>query len=84
MNYRTTFALVAAMFVSVCSGQGLQCDSVLVTVNTTDPNDLVFSNFPAGQESPFSPYDPGSFGAWYDIAGGIVRVIRPGSVTEGR
>ena len=84
MNFCYIFVLFIGVLVPYCVGQGLQCNVLYVTVNQSDPNDLVFENFPTGQESPFEPYEPGSFGAWYEIAGGIIRVVRPGSVTESK
>ena len=62
----------------------LQCPVFsLVNVSAENQDDLVFAPFPSDTEPPDNDYDPGALGPWYDIASGIVNVIRPGSVTEG-
>ena len=55
----------------------------LVNVSSDNIDDLVFGAFSPDTEPPDNSYNPGAAGPWYDIASGIINVVRPGSITEG-
>lgn len=56
----------------------IQCPSAFVTILSNGTAD--FDGLPAGAEDVDPVYDPGAIGGWYNLAGGFVDVVRPGSL----
>lgn len=83
MNSLFLTGLTVLLCVTVsCYGQ-LTCPSYSLVNVTDDVNILIFSEFPTDTPAGDVTYRPGALGPWYDIASGIINVIRPGSLTQG-
>lgn len=78
--------LVTCVYMLSCQGQSsFQCPSYqLVNVSRNDSNLLLFSEFPSDSPPQDVSYNPGALGAWYEISSGIINIVQPGSLTQGK
>ena len=79
------WCFVCLLPVTLAQSTELICD-VSINYASVGPNgQLVFAPFPPDYVVASEvEYDPGALGPWYSFSEGIINVVRPGSVTEGK